>query len=516
MAKNWFIRSGFPAQSGNTVVPLVDGHASWLEGMKMIKAAQNTIHLAFWMMSLNMELERPTKLQFKGRKARKPFTLRELLLKKVEEGVKVRILLWMPGTGPKTTAQMFGASEGTAMDLYLGPLSPMPLVKLATMKGVFDLQLIKDALSGKFEVLLEPHPKTIGSWHQKTMIIDEEHVLMGGMNMKENDWDVPGHQLYDYRRMGHKRSAKSRKRRKRKRKKPDFTIRHDLMAKVNGAISFDVAENFALRWNQAIKDGRFFTEKATRIPGSSYLSSRSSRPRNAQIVRTMPKGYKPLPGGETGCFEAYMKAVRNAERFIYIEDQYFRSQPLAKELAKALVRNPSLVLIVVTMPDHLAEFDLGPVKGLAGPSSYWTAKAVDIIRKVQPKFNLFTLKVSDLDRKKKRIYDNIDIHAKIMIVDDEWYTIGSCNVNDRGFFLDGEMNVCVHDPRTAFSLRSQLWEEHLGVPSPPKSAKASAKLWYDHAAKNHKAEKDGKKPLSRVFAFGQHGPLLPIVPSKWI
>ena len=158
----------------------------------------------------------------------------------------------------------------------------------------------------------------------------------------------------------------------------------------------------------------------------------------------------------------------------------------------------------------------GDVHRLASPSSYWTAKAVDIIRKAQPRFNLFTLKVSAVDRKKKRIYDRVDIHAKIMIVDDEWYTIGSCNVNDRGFFLDGEINVCVHDPKTAFALRTQLWEEHLGVSPIPKSAKKSAKLWFDHATQNHKDEKAGKKPLSRVFAFGQKGPLLPMAPSKWI
>lgn len=518
MAKQWFIRTGPSAKSRNTVVPLVDGLAAWQEGVKMMNSAKSTIHLAFWMMNLNMELERPTHLTFKGRSARKPHTLRALLLRKVKQGVKVRILLWMPGTGPKTTAEMFGKPEGSVLDTFIGP-TVIPLRKFisrATIAGVIDRRLIKDALAGNFEVLLEPHPKLIGSWHQKTIIVDEEHVLMGGMNMKENDWDDPSHKIYDYRRMAHGQSAMWRKRRKRRHEKPDFVTRHDLMAKVNGAISFDVADNFALRWNQAIKDGRFLSERATRIPGSHTLSTRSKSPKNAQIVRTMPKGYKPLPRGETGCFQAYVKAIRNAEHFIYIEDQYFRSQPLAKELAKALTKNPSLVLIVVTMPDQIAEFDLGPVKGIASPSTKWTAKAVDIIRKVQPDFSLFTLKVSDIDRKGKRIYDIVNIHAKIMIVDDQWYTIGSCNVNDRGFFLDGEINVTVHDPGAAYALRSQLWEEHLGVASAPRSSKASAKLWFKHAAENHKAEKAGKKPLSRIYAFNQHGPLLPMAPSKWI
>ena len=55
---------------------------------------------------------------------------------------------------------------------------------------------------------------------------------------------------------------------------------------------------------------------------------------------------------------------------------------------------------------------------------------------------------SSIIKNNKRLFVPIDLHAKLMIVDDEWYTIGSCNIHDRGFKSDGELNISVHDSST--------------------------------------------------------------------
>jgi phosphatidylserine/phosphatidylglycerophosphate/cardiolipin synthase-like enzyme len=226
----------------------------------------------------------------------------------------------------------------------------------------------------------------------------------------------------------------------------------------------------------------------------------------------MPK-FPATPLGETGCFDLYVQAIRNAEQYIYIEDQYFRSDRIAQELAKACRKNPKLILVVITRPDYIAWSEEKQL-GLATPSTFWTADSFKIIAAAMPGFTLFYLQVSDTDAGGQWALLEVNTPAKIKIVDDEWYMIGSCNINERGFIYEGELNAGVHEPTQAFALRKRLWSEHLQEACPDDIGEAT-RLWFDHAAENHKAQKDRKKPRSRVFPFTQQGPALPVVPKTW-
>jgi phosphatidylserine/phosphatidylglycerophosphate/cardiolipin synthase-like enzyme len=66
---------------------------------------------------------------------------------------------------------------------------------------------------------------------------------------------------------------------------------------------------------------------------------------------------------------------------------------------------------------------------------------------------------------------NIYVHAKLMIVDDVFVGIGSANLNNRGLFYDGEINLFSmpeslrHSPRNpALQLRRRLWAEMMDFP----------------------------------------------------
>ncbi|WP_353952288.1 phospholipase D-like domain-containing protein [Knoellia sp. S7-12] len=60
----------------------------------------------------------------------------------------------------------------------------------------------------------------------------------------------------------------------------------------------------------------------------------------------------------------------------------------------------------------------------------------------------------------------IYVHAKVGIVDDEWMTIGSDNLNLRSWSHDSELTCAVLDPDGELHrrLRTPLWAEHLGLP----------------------------------------------------
>ena len=68
--------------------------------------------------------------------------------------------------------------------------------------------------------------------------------------------------------------------------------------------------------------------------------------------------------------------------------------------------------------------------------------------------------------------DAIYVHSKLMIVDDVFLSLGSANLNRRGLFHDGELNLFAMSDRLradaatdlARSLRIRLWADHLGLP----------------------------------------------------
>jgi phosphatidylserine/phosphatidylglycerophosphate/cardiolipin synthase-like enzyme len=67
--------------------------------------------------------------------------------------------------------------------------------------------------------------------------------------------------------------------------------------------------------------------------------------------------------------------------------------------------------------------------------------------------------------------DDVFIHAKIVLIDDVYASIGSANMNRRAMFHDGELNAIVVPGRLRAavdnpvrSLRCRVWGDHLGLP----------------------------------------------------
>jgi phosphatidylserine/phosphatidylglycerophosphate/cardiolipin synthase-like enzyme len=54
------------------------------------------------------------------------------------------------------------------------------------------------------------------------------------------------------------------------------------------------------------------------------------------------------------------------------------------------------------------------------------------------------------------------VHAKLMIVDDVWTTIGSCNLHANSLSGQTEMNASIWDAAIARDLRRTLFAQHLG------------------------------------------------------
>jgi phosphatidylserine/phosphatidylglycerophosphate/cardiolipin synthase-like enzyme len=175
-----------------------------------------------------------------------------------------------------------------------------------------------------------------------------------------------------------------------------------------------------------------------------------------QILRTYPAKRPPFPfapEGERSIARAYGRAFARARRLVYIEDQYFWSRVVVAALADALRREPDLRVIVVV--PRFPEED-GRVSG--PPPRLGQQMARNLMDKAGgDRFAMFDLE-NDAGTP-------VYVHAKVCVVDDEWMTCGSDNLNLRSWTHDSEVTCAVVDPdgNLPRELRISLWAEHLGL-----------------------------------------------------
>src|SRR5260221_343655 len=190
------------------------------------------------------------------------------------------------------------------------------------------------------------------------------------------------------------------------------------------------------------------------------------------VVRTIPALTYPFaPRGVHSLVQSYILAIRQARRFIYFENQYLwlegyqgldmwrigwqspSMKALLGEVADAAERGVSLAFLLPDHPNAGRCYTDDTIAWLRG-------RAPNAQREGRLRF--FTLAASAPgDAGSAARYRPIYVHAKVAVVDDEWATVGSANLNSRGMSHDAEMNVSVLNAGFARSLRLALWREHL-------------------------------------------------------
>lgn len=478
---DWFSRhaEGTPPRTGNAVEVLVDGEQAWGRVADDLEAAEHEVQIATWICRPDIELRRPESLAVSDPAARERFRLGHIVQRRADEGVRVRLLVW-------------GMVYTPIVDRWM---------RKWFWRG-----------HDNIDVLEQDHPRLIGSHHQKTLTIDARVGYCGGMNLKENDWDTTAHLAWEPRRSPHGSTASQRRQVEQRRVASTFLPRHDLMMRIEGPAVTDLVDNFAERWRASIKArargpfARIVDALRRRLGVEPLPQLTPTRPTTdepgtqwVQIVRT-------LPGADQGILDAYCRAIANARRYIYIENQYVRSPTIGRAIAQAMRRNPRLQVAIVVWP--INDGDVSYID----PAGYWTAKTMQIIAEARPDFRLTRLLVMADAVDGARSWVPIDVHAKAMIIDDVWVTVGSANINDRGFETEGEINAVALDRGIARDLRLRLMAEHLELsPDDPRLAETSTAfaLWHEHAARNAELRAHGEAPRSRVHAFVQYGPKYP-------
>jgi phospholipase D1/2 len=228
-----------------------------------------------------------------------------------------------------------------------------------------------------------------------------------------------------------------------------------------------------------------------------------------QIVRSAATWSVGLPEPEQSVYKAYLYAIKRAQHFIYIENQYFissinRIRPknrvadaLYRRLQKA-IRDKEKFRVIILIPVY-------PAGDLFSATTRYIIKYVykavcrqnnSLLEKLQAEFpgenienyvSFFSLRNYGFLQKDGTglpVTEQVYIHAKLMIVDDRLAIIGSANINDRSMRGSRDSEICVvleeknedmidsvmggapyKVGRFAHSLRRRLWEEYLGLNS---------------------------------------------------
>jgi phosphatidylserine/phosphatidylglycerophosphate/cardiolipin synthase-like enzyme len=462
----WFTPVGTQPRLGNRVDVLIDGEEAWGAVADAIEAARSRVHLTTWLYQETAELRRPAPLSDPD--ARLRYTIHTLLRRRAASGVTVRLLLW--------DAPFLDLTEG-AKDARDTPDDNFEVLQEA---NVAEGNLLRADEYPVLATILGQHP--LYSFHQKTVMVDGTVGFCGGMNLKENDWDRPGHALFDPHRANFARPAGFRALVRSRHVAADHPPRHDFIARLAGPAVADLEANFAQRWNHVRAQHGTAWETSTPAPAPAPAPVAGGSA--VQVVRTMPPPYD-----ERGILDVYLRAIGAARRLVYIEDQFFRSTHVSDALADAVRMWPDLQVIVVTVRSY-ADSAL---------QSGWSWECFHRIQARRPDFELYTLIVTEVDATPAVCTREVDIHAKILLVDDTFLTVGSCNVNDRGFEMEGEINLAVVDPALARETRLRLWREHLqGDGRLSGDIARDVAVWKEHAERNRDGHAEG---LTNVVPF---------------
>ncbi|HLZ22104.1 MAG TPA: phospholipase D-like domain-containing protein [Ktedonobacterales bacterium] len=485
----WWAVGDAPVRVAEALAPLVDGRSAMLAMCVAFLTAKHTIWLADWSLHAQLLMVRG-KDQRAGRDGspEQHALIERLRAAGLDEDA---LALWSAGRLRVMDVLGFAAQRGVDVRVLLwDPFDPFGRVHIVNDPRKQQKLLESCGVHCRLDKNSRSPFHVAQALHQKCAVVDGYTAFVGGVDLTVeyggdfDRWDTSTHPFASATRatdLG-----------------PAPHPWHDVHTVLAGNPAQDVERNIRQRWDETYRHGlrrsapplktlakellagerdgdrglRDATEGGDHVPGSGAAEVGSAV--RMQVVRTIPAlTYRFAPQGIHGIAQAYILALRQARRFIYLESQYLWletfsgldiwrlgwpshfMQTLLDELAGAAERG---IVIGLVLPDH-------PNAGRE-----YTDNTIAWLRRNAPgaardgRLRFFTLATSDSRTRDNLMrYRPVYVHAKVGIVDDTWATVGSANLNSRGMSHDAELNISVLDDEFARSLRLALWAEHLGL-----------------------------------------------------
>src|SRR5258706_1793046 len=290
----------------------------------------------------------------------------------------------------------------------------------------------------------DTHP-VAGSHHPKVIVIDDTVAFIGGIDPTGRPRDTPEPGPDDPRRVAYGKPY------------PPF---HDLMVALDGEAARSLATLTRQRWFAAtgqklkpvtfrgVSDNDPWPEGFP--PDLQAVAVGTARP-------APPRAEQPaIREGE----KLYLDMIAAARKTLYIENQYFTPPRICAALGKPIAEpeGPEIVLVLRLLSHGwLGEHTMHVLR----------TRLIERLRKAD-RFGRFRVYYPHVPGLPEGCC--LDVHSKLMVVDDRILRIGSSNLCNRSFGLDTEADVALEArgrPQVANAIRrfrDRLVAEHLGVP----------------------------------------------------
>ncbi len=357
-------------------------------------------------------------------------------------------------TLPEPLAQFLGALAAARPDLHIYILSWDYAFLFTLEREWLPVLPLPWRTHERVHFKLDNQHPAGASHHQKLVVIDDSLAFIGGIDLTRCRWDNCSH-------------APQFERRCDADGKP-YSPFHDIEAVLEGPVAQALGDLARERWQRAHKkksgaplvrpqfDTHHSVWPAHLEPALENIPVALARTEAAYSAVTEDAN------AVTEKFEIrnfYFDAIAAARDIIFFENQYFSSHTIAQALKEKLDASdgPEVVLIAPRRESGwLEENTMGLLR-----TRLYAQLQVNTSR-----FYSYSPLLAD--------GSNLNVHSKLMIVDDEWLTLGSANLSNRSMQLDTECNLIVgaqlagkrgHEVREAIAkLRHGLLAEHLDRP----------------------------------------------------
>ncbi|MEW6664611.1 MAG: VTT domain-containing protein [Thermodesulfobacteriota bacterium] len=385
---------------------LVDGAAFLSAFTEAAKNARQSILIAAW------DLDTRTRLFWEGGERPFPTGLGEFLYSLVRRrrSLHVYILLW-------------DFSVIYAFERELFPLFNLP------WRRHHRIHFRTDGV----------HPPG-SSQHQKIVVVDDAVAFVGGLDLTRGRWDTREHLAEDPRRVGPSGER--------------YGPFHDVQMAVDGAAASALGDLVRDRW---------FRATGKRIPRPVMNPADPWPPYVVPHLKDMQVGIartEPANGGREQVREVealYLDTIAGARKTLYIENQYFTSSAVAGALSERLSEKhgPEVVFVLREKSGWLEDATMGVLRARLMRE----VRAADRYKR----FRVYYPLIEDPG------HAVVNVHSKVMVMDDLLVRVGSSNLSNRSMGADSECDLAVEAlgqeriKRGIVLFRNGLLGEHLGV-----------------------------------------------------
>jgi phosphatidylserine/phosphatidylglycerophosphate/cardiolipin synthase-like enzyme len=457
IATSWWTPGDMPARAGCRVRPLIDGREAMHAMCIAFLRAERYILLAGWDIQANL-------LMVRGEDARvgeDGSPEQEHLIEQLQ-GIGLSedaIALWVSGRLRVVDVLGFAAQRGVHVGVLLwdayhlgSHLTNDPETERKELSAV-GVDCLLDDSSRAITHLTQ-------ALHQKCAVVDGRTAFLGGVDLTAqytgdyDRWDTHHHPAMSPERLA------------------EWSVPahpwHDVHTIIEGPSVADVQHNIVQRWREV-------AARHHHDDWPAHLSATTHAPLSGgvmvQVTRTIPPHtYRFASDGITTIRDMYVRAIGLARSFIYFENQYLwpevflgldslrwgerspEAMAVLEAMGAALDRGVALTIVLPDHPNCGRRFSDGGIAWLMKRSPAAVAAG---------RLSVFTLGAHERDSAGHFAYRPVYVHAKVAVIDDQWWTAGSANLNSRGLHSDAEINISVLDAVTAHDLRLRLWSEHL-------------------------------------------------------